>query len=187
MCWRIINNRSWYTMKTNTCALHSLICVARYGSIFSIAFCSSQPRGIYSPVTSEELHYQAERSIPVPNVVLFPCALFFYSPLSQLIGSFWSDQVHETHSCDTRLCPSICELCKRLCDKPHLHGLAQGTHHLCGLVVSLYRSIIETEPFIWIENHINALNYAHIKVSVILKQHPTLPLPEDIKRSCIPK
>lgn len=43
-----------------------------------------------------------------------------------------SDQVHETHSCDTRLCPSTCELCKRLCDEPHLHGLARGTHHLCG-------------------------------------------------------
>ncbi|KAI9460706.1 hypothetical protein F5148DRAFT_1276740 [Russula earlei] len=42
------------------------------------------------------------------------------------------DQDHETHSCDTRLCPSTCELCKRLCDEPHLHGLTPGAHHLCG-------------------------------------------------------
>ncbi|KAI9511011.1 hypothetical protein F5148DRAFT_1274479 [Russula earlei] len=39
---------------------------------------------------------------------------------------------HKTHSCDTRLCPSTCELCKRLCDESHLHGLTSGAHHLCG-------------------------------------------------------
>ncbi|KAH9056526.1 hypothetical protein EDB87DRAFT_1636600 [Lactarius vividus] len=43
-----------------------------------------------------------------------------------------SDQDHETHSCDTRLCPAACELCKRLCDKPHLHGVDPRAHHLCG-------------------------------------------------------
>ncbi|KAH9046371.1 hypothetical protein EDB83DRAFT_2295029 [Lactarius deliciosus] len=43
-----------------------------------------------------------------------------------------SDQEHETHSCDTRLCPAACELCKRLCDKPHLHGVDPRAHHLCG-------------------------------------------------------
>ncbi|KAI9511014.1 hypothetical protein F5148DRAFT_456358 [Russula earlei] len=42
------------------------------------------------------------------------------------------DQDHETHSCDTRLCPSTCELCKRLCDESHLHGLTSGAYHLCG-------------------------------------------------------
>jgi len=46
--------------------------------------------------------------------------------------SISSDQDHETHSCDTRLCPSTCELCRRLCDEPHLHGLSRGMHHLCG-------------------------------------------------------
>ena len=56
-----------------------------------------------------------------------------------------SDQVHETHSCDTRLCPSTCELCKRLCDEPHLHGLTLGTHHLCGSVLSLDQKVITTE------------------------------------------
>ncbi|KAH9026661.1 hypothetical protein EDB84DRAFT_1589144 [Lactarius hengduanensis] len=43
-----------------------------------------------------------------------------------------SEQEHESHSCDTRLCPVTCELCKRLCDQPHLHGLTPGAHHLCG-------------------------------------------------------
>ncbi|KAH8986525.1 hypothetical protein EDB86DRAFT_2809505 [Lactarius hatsudake] len=43
---------------------------------------------------------------------------------------------HKIHSCDTRLCPATCELCKRLCDKPHLHGLAPCEYHLCGYVHS---------------------------------------------------
>ncbi|KAH9056504.1 hypothetical protein EDB87DRAFT_1219618 [Lactarius vividus] len=43
-----------------------------------------------------------------------------------------SDQEHESHSCNAKLCPAPCELCKRPCDKPHLHGLIPGTHHLCG-------------------------------------------------------
>ncbi|KAH9022041.1 hypothetical protein EDB84DRAFT_1670488 [Lactarius hengduanensis] len=47
-----------------------------------------------------------------------------------------SDQDHKIHSCDTRLCPATCELCKRLCDKPHLHGLAPCEYHLCGEVHS---------------------------------------------------
>ncbi|KAH9027352.1 hypothetical protein EDB84DRAFT_1500330 [Lactarius hengduanensis] len=42
------------------------------------------------------------------------------------------DQEHDSHSCDLRLCPATCELCKRLCDQPHLHGLTPGAHHLCG-------------------------------------------------------
>jgi hypothetical protein len=66
---------------------------------------------------------------------VFPGGIFSFFSLSQLIGSFCSDRVHETHSCDTRLCPSTCELCMRLCGEPHLHGLARGVHHLCGLVV----------------------------------------------------
>ncbi|KAF8267057.1 hypothetical protein EI94DRAFT_1731643 [Lactarius quietus] len=43
-----------------------------------------------------------------------------------------SDQEHDSHSCDLRLCPATCELCKRLCAQPHLHGLTPGAHHLCG-------------------------------------------------------
>ncbi|KAH9166548.1 hypothetical protein EDB89DRAFT_2232826 [Lactarius sanguifluus] len=43
-----------------------------------------------------------------------------------------SNQEHESHSCEARLCPATCELCKRLCGQPHLHGLIPGTYHLCG-------------------------------------------------------
>jgi len=43
-----------------------------------------------------------------------------------------SEQEHESHFCDTSLCPVTCELCKRRCDQPHLHGLTPGAHHLCG-------------------------------------------------------
>ncbi|KAI9462741.1 hypothetical protein F5148DRAFT_1212347 [Russula earlei] len=45
-----------------------------------------------------------------------------------------SDQNHETHVCDTRLCPVRCDLCRRLCVQPHLHGLTPDpdVHHLCG-------------------------------------------------------
>ncbi|KAF8260139.1 hypothetical protein EI94DRAFT_1897819 [Lactarius quietus] len=64
-----------------------------------------------------------------------------------------SDQEHESHSCDSRLCPATCELCKRLCDQPHLHGLMPGTHHLCGEAHSCPKSCeapgicqIETSP-----------------------------------------
>jgi len=57
----------------------------------------------------------------------------------------YSDQVHDTHSCDARLCPSTCELCSRLCNGPHLHGLTPETHHLCGSVLSLLQGIIVTE------------------------------------------
>ncbi|KAI0250894.1 hypothetical protein BJV78DRAFT_1275616 [Lactifluus subvellereus] len=41
------------------------------------------------------------------------------------------------HSCDMRLCPVTCDLCKRLCIQQHLHGLTPGTFHLCG--PSLFR------------------------------------------------
>ncbi len=51
---------------------------------------------------------------------------------------FYSDQEHDTHSCDLMLCPATCELCKRLCDQPHLHGLTPGAHHLCGSVCYMY-------------------------------------------------
>ena len=57
----------------------------------------------------------------------------------------YSDQVHDTHSCGTRLCPSTCELCKRVCDEPHLHGLTPGIHHLCGSVPSLVEKVIVTK------------------------------------------
>lgn len=43
-----------------------------------------------------------------------------------------SNQEHTVHSCGMRLCPVSCELCKRLCIQPHLHGVMPGESHLCG-------------------------------------------------------
>ncbi|KAF8267054.1 hypothetical protein EI94DRAFT_1830340 [Lactarius quietus] len=42
------------------------------------------------------------------------------------------EQEHESHSCGTLFCRVTCELCKRCCNRPHLHGLTPGAHHLCG-------------------------------------------------------
>ena len=49
-----------------------------------------------------------------------------------------SDQEHALHSCDLRLCPVTCDLCKRLCAQPHLHGLTPGANHLCGSVFHMH-------------------------------------------------
>lgn len=47
--------------------------------------------------------------------------------------SFASDELHDQHVCDNRMCPLTCELCKRLCgDTDHLHGLDHTAIHLCG-------------------------------------------------------
>ncbi|KAG2347680.1 hypothetical protein BDR05DRAFT_927599 [Suillus weaverae] len=44
-----------------------------------------------------------------------------------------SDVNHDRHLCDARLCSFPCQLCKRLCaNTDHLHGLEDGTIHLCG-------------------------------------------------------
>lgn len=43
-----------------------------------------------------------------------------------------SNQEHTEHSCGMRLCPASCDLCKRLCIQPHLHGIKPGESHLCG-------------------------------------------------------
>ncbi|EIW81359.1 hypothetical protein CONPUDRAFT_165526 [Coniophora puteana RWD-64-598 SS2] len=44
-----------------------------------------------------------------------------------------SDREHVQHRCDTRMCPVVCMLCKRLCSHgDHLHGLHRGAIHLCG-------------------------------------------------------
>ncbi|KAI0297435.1 hypothetical protein BC826DRAFT_166673 [Russula brevipes] len=39
---------------------------------------------------------------------------------------------HEVHACEHRLCPISCQLCKRLCNGDHLHGLEPHQSHLCG-------------------------------------------------------
>jgi hypothetical protein len=49
---------------------------------------------------------------------------------------FGSDKPHDAHSCDMRLCPATCDLCRRLCVQPHLHGLTTGSSHICGSVLT---------------------------------------------------
>ncbi|KZT34134.1 hypothetical protein SISSUDRAFT_314112 [Sistotremastrum suecicum HHB10207 ss-3] len=41
------------------------------------------------------------------------------------------DVPHDNHSCAESSCPLQCELCKRLCNGSHLHGLSER-QHLCG-------------------------------------------------------
>ncbi|KAF9016568.1 hypothetical protein BDZ89DRAFT_1075488 [Hymenopellis radicata] len=44
-----------------------------------------------------------------------------------------SDEDHETHVCENRMCPITCELCKRLCAfDDHLHAQKSDAVHLCG-------------------------------------------------------
>ena len=74
--------------------------------------------------------YSCPERCTIPRCVY--SASLCYPSCQQFI--FCSDQDHETHSCDTRLCPATCELCTRLCDKPHLHGVERRAHHLCGSV-----------------------------------------------------
>jgi hypothetical protein len=69
----------------------------------------------------------------IPRQVSSPI-LFGFRPK----GPIYSDQEHDLHSCDMRLCPETCELCKRLCAQSHLHGLTPGAHHLCGSVCYTY-------------------------------------------------
>jgi hypothetical protein len=119
------------------------VCIdIKYSSAgFSLRSCESS-----SPVPFKGSRCQVGRSIPARSVVVFLGRyIILYSTVSANWRYFYSDQDHETHSCDTRLCPSTCELCKRLCDEPHLHGLTQGTYHLCGSVPSPLLSVTVTE------------------------------------------
>ncbi|KAL1691225.1 hypothetical protein GGG16DRAFT_113392 [Schizophyllum commune] len=44
-----------------------------------------------------------------------------------------SNEPHEEHICEARMCPLTCELCQRLCsNSDHLHALDADAHHLCG-------------------------------------------------------
>jgi hypothetical protein len=43
-----------------------------------------------------------------------------------------TNEEHTIHACENRLCPISCQLCKRLCNSNHMHGLYRGEKHLCG-------------------------------------------------------
>ncbi|KAI0302897.1 hypothetical protein B0F90DRAFT_1935607 [Multifurca ochricompacta] len=96
-------------------------------------------RGCLYDCTKVAGHAEDEHMCPAPvHMCGEPCALKgMRLPGGRTYScpetcSIPSDQDHETHSCDTRLCPATCDLCKRLCVQPHLHGLAPDMHHLCG-------------------------------------------------------
>lgn len=68
-----------------------------------------------------------------------PCALVVDLPnkvvqyTCQGACGYPSDEPHEVHICDDRMCPMTCELCKRLrgC-ADHLHAMVESSIHLCG-------------------------------------------------------
>ncbi|KAI0052043.1 hypothetical protein FA95DRAFT_1618925 [Auriscalpium vulgare] len=61
--------------------------------------------------------------IRMPNGLLYSCPNRCCFP---------SGEKHVEHVCENRLCPVACQLCNRLCVRPHLHGILPGEHHLCG-------------------------------------------------------
>ncbi|KAJ3570940.1 hypothetical protein NP233_g4078 [Leucocoprinus birnbaumii] len=68
-----------------------------------------------------------------------PCALLVILPNGRVkhacsgTCSYASDEPHDQHVCDVRMCPITCELCERLCgNADHLHGLDDAAIHLCG-------------------------------------------------------
>jgi hypothetical protein len=90
---------------------------------------------------SQTSNYRAGRRSPVREaaVSLGTFYIRFYLTSDRPTDRpFYSDQEHDSHSCDLRLCPATCELCKRLCARPHLHGLDPGAHHLCGSVFYMH-------------------------------------------------
>lgn len=136
-------HRTWGMPKMITRAPRQFIRVARYGPLFNSHGLFSKLCECFSPAPSKKWCCRVERPTLVRNVVVSPCRFsFLHSTVSTNYTHVYSDQEHDTHSCNTRICPSTCELCKRRCDGPHLHGLTPGIHHLCGLVRSLVQKFI---------------------------------------------
>src|SRR6266404_853894 len=76
--------------------------------------------------------YSCPESCSIPRHVHFAD---LYTLLVKVV--LLSNQEHTVHSCGMRLCPASCDLCKRLCIHPHLHGITPGERHLCGSVLTL--------------------------------------------------
>ena len=67
----------------------------------------------------------------VPGYVACQCKLnSFQADHSDILLLRYEE--HTIHACEHRLCPITCQLCKRLCNGDHLHGLSLGENHLCG-------------------------------------------------------
>ncbi|KAF8270139.1 hypothetical protein EI94DRAFT_1572222, partial [Lactarius quietus] len=62
-------------------------------------------------------------NLALPNGKSFTCSGICRVPIYE---------EHTIHACEHRLCPITCQLCKRLCNGDHLHGLYRGENHLCG-------------------------------------------------------
>ena len=61
------------------------------------------------------------------------CVVLFLTVIP--LTSQYSEDEHDEHMCDARLCPVPCQLCRRLCaNQDHLHGLEADSIHLCGFV-----------------------------------------------------
>lgn len=122
--------------KKSICALHLRICAVRYGSncsseeFFPMIPSIHQPCGLRNMQLIGGKTFSCQESCSIPRYVSSS------TPHSFRLPFFCSEEEHESHSCDARLCLVTCELCKGLCDQPHLHGLTPGAHHLCGSVDS---------------------------------------------------
>lgn len=116
----------------HTCGeVRSHLVAARIFLLWLLWFISRAP--------SEAYDYLAGRRSRVRKPVIYPCMfLLRLRPTSDPTNSpFRSEQEHESHSCDTMICPVTCELCTRPCNRTHLHGITPGAHHLCGSVYSM--------------------------------------------------
>jgi hypothetical protein len=54
------------------------------------------------------------------------------TPIRRFSSNAVRYEEHTVHACEHRLCPITCQLCKRLCNGDHLHGLSRGENHICG-------------------------------------------------------
>jgi hypothetical protein len=152
------NYRSSDMLKTSICAPHSCICVVRYDSIYPWRGCFTMLTLLFSRAFSTTYNCLAGRLSRVRKAVLFlgMFHLHLRSPSNQTNSCFRSDKEHDSHACDTGLCPVRCELCNQLCHRPHLHGLTPGANHLCGSVYYMHILLRACDKlyFVQIEGHI---------------------------------
>ena len=125
----------------------------------------------------------------LPRGMQYPQARrFLYSSCSPP-SEFGSDQPHDVHSCDMRLCPVTCDLCRRLCTQPHLHGLVTGSFHLCGSVFVQIEGRFNSKLGLTVK-HTHVLHYAQHQAYAKSTQPLyllRLPLQESMRRFSTPR
>ena len=82
----------------------------------------------------------------VLGYVACQCELFHSKLIDNSDSMLLRYEEHTIHACENRLCPITCQLCKRLCNGDHLHGLSLGENHLCGYAYFLF---LPTTPLTW--------------------------------------